>query len=70
VNAREIKKASLVLFFRYFLKENNIYVGEGWQRLAFIDMRSGRPCDIPYFIRELAEAMEEKVSTMNDFVKR
>lgn len=64
VNSREIKKTSLILVFRYFLKQNNkISVGEGWQRIAFADLKTGNPCYIPGFIRELAEAMEEKVST-------
>ncbi|GEM_PF-549475 len=64
VNCREIKKTSLILIFRYFLKgSDNVNVGEGWQRLAFADLKTGNFCHIPGFIRELAEAMEEKVST-------
>lgn len=59
VNTREIKQTSLILVFRYFLKANNVYVGEGWQRLAFVDGRTHRPCHIPSFIYDLAYAMVE-----------
>ena len=60
VNCREIKRTSLILIFRYFLKGNDkVKVGEEWKRLAFADAKTNRHCHIPGFIADLAYSMAE-----------
>lgn len=57
--AREIRHTSFIIIYRYFKKDSGIQIGEGWQRILFVDINTSRPCQIPFFIRELAEATIE-----------
>lgn len=59
MTTREIKHCSLVLVFRYYNKRDGTFLGEGWQRLTFADLRTGALTAIPNFIRELAFAIKE-----------
>lgn len=59
MTAREIKHCSFVLVFRYYNKANGAFLGEGWQRLTFADLRTGGLTAIPEFISELAQAIRE-----------
>jgi CheY-like chemotaxis protein/acyl-CoA thioesterase FadM len=59
MTTREIKHCSLVLVFRYYNKITGAFLGEGWQRLTFADLRTGSLATIPNFIRELAIAIKE-----------
>ncbi len=59
MTTREIKHCSLVLVFRYYNKRNGTFLGEGWQRLTFADLRTGGLTTIPNFIWELAFAIKE-----------
>ena len=47
MTSREIKKCSFVLVYKYFNKITEAFIGEGWQRIAFSDLRSGKICPIP-----------------------
>jgi len=59
MTTREIKHCSFVLVFRYYNKISGTFLGEGWQRLTFADLRTGNLTAIPSFIRELAFAIKE-----------
>lgn len=59
MTTREIKHCSFVLVFRYYNKRTEAFLGEGWQRLTFADLRTGGLTTIPNFIRELASAIKE-----------
>lgn len=59
LTTREIKHCSLVLVFRYYNKRSGAFLGEGWQRLTFADLRTGNLTAIPTFIRDLAFAIKE-----------
>jgi len=59
MTTREIKHCSLVLVFRYYNKMSGAFLGEGWQRLTFADLRTSSLTAIPNFIRELALAIKE-----------
>ncbi|MCX5696394.1 MAG: response regulator [Candidatus Omnitrophica bacterium] len=59
VSTREIKHCSFVLVFRYYNKLTEAFLGEGWQRLTFADIRTGSLTAIPTFIHELAMAAKE-----------
>jgi CheY-like chemotaxis protein len=60
LSTREIKHCSFVLVFRYYNKLTGAFLGEGWQRLTFADMRTGSLTAIPNFIHELAVAIKEE----------
>jgi YesN/AraC family two-component response regulator len=59
MSTREIKHCSFVLVFRYYNKLTGAFLGEGWQRLTFADIRTGSLTSIPAFIQELATAVKE-----------
>lgn len=59
VTTREIKHCSLVLVFRYYNKKTMAFLGEGWQRLTFVDYRTANLTAMPNFIRDLAIAIKE-----------
>lgn len=59
MTTREIKRCSFVLMFRYYNKKNGAFLGEGWQRLTFADLRTGSLTTIPSFIHDLAVAICE-----------
>jgi hypothetical protein len=59
MSTREIKHCSFVLVFRYYNKLTGAFLGEGWQRLTFADIRTGSLTAIPNFIHELALAIKE-----------
>lgn len=69
VSAREVKRCSFVMVFRYFNKSTGAFLGEGWQRVAFIDQQKGSFVPIPKFIRELTlsyhEGAEESKKNLN-----
>ena len=47
MTCREIKRCSFVLVFKFFNKLTGAFIGEGWQRIAFADFRTGKICPIP-----------------------
>lgn len=56
---REVKHCSLVIVFRFYNKNTGVFIGEGWQRLAFMNLKDGGLSPIPTFIKELALAIQE-----------
>lgn len=60
MTAREIKNCSFILVFRFFNKRKNLFLAEGWQRIAFSDMRSGKVCTIPPHLLDLIIPIEEQ----------
>lgn len=64
MTTREIKHCSFVLVFRYYNKRTGAFLGEGWQRLTFADLRTGSLATIPNFIRELAIAIKEDADNL------
>ena len=59
MTSREIKKCSLILVFRFFNKKTGAFLAEGWQRIAFADMKTGKICAIPHHILDLALPIKE-----------
>ncbi len=59
MTTREIKRCSLVLVFRYYNKRTDTFLGEGWQRITFADLKTGGLTAVPTFIRDLAIAVCE-----------
>ena len=59
MTSREIKHFSFVLVFRYYLKKTSTFLGEGWQRITFVDIRTGVLTTIPIFVQELILAICE-----------
>lgn len=53
MNSREAKKCSFVLYFKFFNKKNELFLGEGWQRIATVDVRSGKICQVPPHLLDL-----------------
>lgn len=64
MTTREIKHCSFILVFRYYNKRSGAFLGEGWQRLTFADLRTGTLTAIPSFIRELAFAIKEDAGNL------
>jgi len=59
MTTRHIRTCSLTLVFRYYNKETRVFLGEGTQRICFIDTKTGKICKIPSHILALAKAIEE-----------
>jgi len=62
MNTREIKHCNLVLVFKFFNKRTGTFLAEGWQRVAFTDVRTGKVCLIPNHILDIAYAINEEGS--------
>lgn len=59
ITAREIKSCSFVMVFRYYNKKTMAFLGEGWQRVAFVDQTTGNFVPIPDLILQLAYMVNE-----------
>ena len=55
VGSRDILKYSFVLVFRYFNKANGRWIGEGWQKVCFRNIKTSLICEIPQLILDLIE---------------
>ncbi len=53
VTAREVKKCSFVLVFRFYKKRDNSFLAEGWQRVAFSNAKTGKICQTPFYLLDL-----------------
>lgn len=62
LTSREIRKCSFVLLFRFYNKENQAFLAEGWQRIAFACRKTGRICPIPAHVLDLVQPIEEQES--------
>lgn len=58
--SREVKRCSFILVFRYFDKATGMALGEGWQKICFVDMKTGKLCQTPQLILDLIEPLQEK----------
>ena len=59
MTSREIKHCSFIMVYRYYNKRTTVFLGEGWQRITFADLRTGNLTVIPIFIQELILAICE-----------
>lgn len=59
MTSREVKHCSFVLVFRYYNKRTEAFLGEGWQRITFADLRTGSLTTTPSFIQEIILAICE-----------
>ena len=59
ITSREIKKWNFVLVFRYYNSTNNAKLGEGWQRVCFMDLKTNRLCEVPRIILNIVEPIQE-----------
>ena len=62
VATREIKHCSFVLVFEFYNKRTGSFIGEGWQRITFINLKNGSFCTIPIFIKDLILPIQQEVS--------
>lgn len=62
VMSREIKHCSFVLVFQFFNKNTKAFIGEGWQRITFINIKNENLYTIPIFIKELILPIQEENS--------
>jgi len=60
VLSREIKRCSFVLVFQFYNVRTGTYIGEGWQRITFIDLRNSNLCSIPIFMKDLLFPIQKK----------
>ena len=65
VTSRDIKHCSFALVYRYY-KQTDELIGEGWQKICFADLKSGKICRIPEAILDLIEPIEEKSQKPNE----
>lgn len=59
VTSREIKQCSTIMVFRFFNVKNNAILGEGWQRVCFMDLRMNKLCPVPQLILDLIEPIRD-----------
>lgn len=62
IMAREVKHCSFVLVFQFYNKRKKSFIGEGWQRITFINLQNGNFCIIPFFMRELLLPIQQEES--------
>jgi len=62
ITSREIKRCSFVLVFQFYNKHTGSFIGEGWQRITFIDLNKGGFCTIPIFMKDLLIPIKEENS--------
>gem|GEM_PF-2408769 len=58
MTSREIKRCSFVLVFRFSNKQNQAFLAEGWQRIAFAFRKTSRICAIPDYLLDLVAPIE------------
>ena len=61
---REAKQCSFILVFRFFNKKTGVCLGEGWERIAFVDTRSGKICAVPHYVLDLVVPISEAAKTI------
>lgn len=59
VSAKEIKRYSFTMVFRFYNKKTSAFLGEGWQKITFINRKAKELSPIPSFIREIALRAKE-----------
>ena len=59
LTTRDILTHSLVIVFKYFNVGTNVLIGEGWQKICFLDTRVNEICITPQLILDLAESIRE-----------
>ena len=62
VATREIKHCSFVLVFECYNKRTGTFIGDGWQRITFVNLKNGNLCTIPIFIKELILPLRQEDS--------
>lgn len=58
-NSRDIYKSSFKLVFKFYNEKNNKKIGEGWQKICFLDSSLKSPTAIPQIILDLIEPVKE-----------
>ncbi|MDP3921716.1 MAG: response regulator [Candidatus Omnitrophota bacterium] len=70
ITTREIKRCSFVLVFKFFNKKTSAFLGQGWQRIAFSDLKTGKICQIPHYILDLATpVLEDSIRSSSTLIK-
>ena len=59
VTTKNILDYSLMMVFRYRHAGNNSLIGEGWQKVCFLDRRTNAPCKVPQLFLDLAVPIQE-----------
>ena len=59
VTTRDILDYSLVLVFRHYKVDPDLLIGEGWQKVCFMDNGTDKLCPLPRIILDLAESIKE-----------
>ncbi len=69
VTAREIKKTSFVFVFHCSDKRTGAFLAEGWQRVAFTDVKTGRLVALPDCVSERVHALREDIQPPTESVR-
>lgn len=59
LTTRDILDYSLRIVFRFYHSATNVFIGEGWQKICFVDARHNQPCKIPQIFLDLAVSIQE-----------
>lgn len=59
LTSKDILDYSLVVVFRHYKIDTNLLIGEGWQKICFMDSNTDRLCSLPRIILDLAESIKE-----------
>lgn len=59
LTTKNILEYSVVMIFRYFNAQTNKLIGEGWQKVCFMDRNQNIPCKVPQIFLDLAISVRE-----------
>jgi len=60
LTTKDILDYSLRIIFRHFKVGTNLLIGEGWQKICFMDNNTDKLCPLPRIILDLAESIKEE----------
>ena len=59
----DIMDHSFKIMFRYYSSSDGVLIGEGWQKICFLDTNVNRPCKTPQIFLDLALPIQEHQKT-------
>lgn len=61
LTTREIRLTSLIMRFDFYRSAGGELLGQGWQKVCFMNIDTGKLCPVPKLILDLAEPVQETV---------
>ena len=59
LTTKDILDYSLFVVFRHYKVGPDLLLGEGWQKICFLDQNTEKACRVPQIILDLAESVKE-----------